>query len=61
MINLFEGADLGLHVCPLEAHIGALVAHLVAVVGRTEHCQNSASLLVLETFWLHFVTSYKHC
>ena len=56
MVDLLEGSDLGGHVGALEPDVGALVAHLVAVVGCTEHCKHLTTLLILEAFWLDFMT-----
>lgn len=56
MIHLLEGSDLRGHVSALESDVGALVAHLVAVVGCAEHCQHLSSLLILKAFRLDFMT-----
>jgi hypothetical protein len=37
MVDLFERTDLWSHVRTLEAHVGSLVAHLIAIVGCAEH------------------------
>ena len=61
MVHLFEGSDLRLHIGSLKPDVGSFVAHLIAVVGCAENSQHFASLLVLEAFWLDFVTADEHC
>ena len=55
VVNLLERCNLWLHSLPLEADKRALVAHLVAVVRRTENSYHAAAFLVFETLWLHLV------
>ena len=59
MVYMAEGGDLRFHVCALETDERSFIAHLVAVVRRGEYCQNSASLLILVSILLYFVTPYK--
>ena len=59
VVYLLKGSNLRAHVCSLESYEGSFVAHLVTIVGCTEHGKHFASLLIFISFWLYFVTSYQ--
>ena len=50
--------ELGHHVC-LEADEGPLVAHLIAVVGRTKHSDAFASVLYFISFLAHLMGAHQ--
>jgi len=54
-----EFCEIGLHIFVRETNEGTLVAHLVAVVGRTEHCYALAIVIDRVTLFLHFMGPNK--
>ena len=54
-----ERSYLRLHVCTLEPNEGPLVAHLIAVVRRTENGKCPTALLVFVSVVFHLVASHE--
>ena len=59
MLYFLEACNPCLHIFSAKSDKCSFVSHLITIVRRWEYCKHSSSLLILKSFWLYFMTSYK--